>query len=71
MKTILIPSSIKTIGYSAFQGCSNLISVSFQEPSNLTTIASTIFGDVKNWTQFWFLLLLKQLVMAFLKNVQN
>ena len=45
LKSISSPSSVKTIDENAFQYCSNLGDVSFQEPSNLTTIESAAFDS--------------------------
>ena len=48
LKSISIPSSIKTIESGAFQKCLNLESVSFQEPSNLRKIGEQSFSNCIN-----------------------
>ena len=38
IKSVTIPDSVTSIGYRAFQGCSNLATVTISEGSQLTTI---------------------------------
>lgn len=45
LESIEIPASVKTIGISAFSGCSSLSSVTFEEGSNLETIGKTAFAS--------------------------
>ena len=55
LKTITIPSSIKTIGNSAFKGCTNLESIIFEKNSNLISIGRFTFDNcnkLKNITNF-------------------
>ena len=44
IKSIVIPSNIKTINYNAFSYCENLKSVTFEKNSNLTTIGWEAFA---------------------------
>lgn len=43
LQTITIPSTVSFIGDGAFEGCTNLTSVTFSENSNLTTISARMF----------------------------
>ena len=43
LQKIKIPSTIKTIGESAFEECTNLVEVEFEENSNITTLAKNLF----------------------------
>jgi hypothetical protein len=43
LTAITIPKTVKTIGYSAFNGCSSLATVTFETPSILTSIGGSAF----------------------------
>ena len=45
LKSILIPSSVKSIGKAAFYFCSKLENVSFEKESKLTTINNSAFDS--------------------------
>jgi hypothetical protein len=48
--SINIPSSVTTIGRSAFNRCVNLVSVSFDTPSNIKSIGNGAFYECQNLT---------------------
>ena len=51
--SIIIPSSVTTIGYSAFRDCSNLETVTIGENSQLTTIESFAFDNCSSLTSIY------------------
>ncbi len=44
---VLIPDSVKSIGNSAFEGCTSLLSVSI--PDSVESIGESAFTDVPVW----------------------
>lgn len=50
IKTIIVPSSVTSIGDRAFEGCSNLTTVTFAEGSRLEQIGENAFKDCKKLT---------------------
>ena len=48
METLLIPGSVKTIGYDAFSGCENLTTVTMEE--GVEVIESSVFENCKQLT---------------------
>ena len=53
IRSITIPSSVTTIGSSAFSGCSNLITVTISENSQLTSIGSSAFNGCSSLTSIY------------------
>ena len=48
MKSVEIPNSVTSIGNYAFQSCSNLATLTFEENSQLTTIGQYLFSSCSN-----------------------
>ena len=53
IRSITIPSSVTTIGSSAFSGCSNLITVTISENSQLTSIGNEAFYNCSSLTSIY------------------
>ena len=53
IRSITIPSSVTTIGSSAFSGCSNLITVTISENSQLTSIGNEAFSYCSSLTSIY------------------
>ena len=53
IRSITIPNSATTIGSSAFSGCSNLITVTISENSQLTSIGSYAFNGCSSLTSIY------------------
>ncbi|MBO4705732.1 MAG: leucine-rich repeat domain-containing protein, partial [Spirochaetaceae bacterium] len=49
IKKVIIPSSVKTIGNSAFNGCENLTEITI--PSSVTSIGKWAFEQCSNLTE--------------------
>ena len=53
LTSIYIPDSVATIGSSAFEGCSNLTTVTISESSQLTTIGESAFYNCSSLTSIY------------------
>ena len=52
LTSIIIPNSITTIGYSAFEGCNNLTNIKI--PSSVTSIGYCVFNGCSNLKKICF-----------------